>query len=199
MISFIDLSNEKPYEEFKFHYDRAKILNQRAIEAMVISSYEQKSKEVDSRFVNLKYIYKNKWVFFTNYMSPKAIQFQSHNQVSVIFFWQVTNIQIRMKATVSRTPSEFSDKHFHSRANDKNALAISSNQSKKIDSYDDVISKYKKTLNNAELLKKRPSNWGGYEFIPYYFEFWEGNESRINKRKVYEKKANKWSTFFLEP
>ena len=123
MISFIDPSNEKPYIEFKFHYDRAKILNQRAIEAMVISSYDQKSKEVDSRFVNLKYIFKNKWIFFTNYMSPKAIQFQSHNQVSVIFFWQATNIQIRIKANISRTLSEFSDKHFHSRANDKNALS----------------------------------------------------------------------------
>lgn len=199
MISFIDPSNEKPYIEFKFHYDRAKILNQRAIEAMVISSYDQKSKEVDSRFVNLKYIFKNKWIFFTNYMSPKAIQFQSHNQVSVIFFWQATNIQIRIKANISRTLSEFSDKHFHSRANDKNALAISSNQSKKIDSYDDVISNYKKTLNNTDLLKKRPSNWGGYEFIPYYFEFWEGNEHRLNKRKCYEYIDDKWISFFLQP
>ena len=31
----------------------------------------------------------------------------------------------------------------------------------------------------------RPSNWGGYSFKPYYFEFWEGHKSRLNKRNVY--------------
>ena len=199
MISFKDLSNEEPYIEFKSIYDKAKLLNQNALDAMVVSSYEQINKEVDSRFVNLKYVYKNKWVFFTNYMSPKATQFKSHDQVSVIFYWQATNTQIRIKANIQKTSSELSDKHFNSRSNNKNALAISSNQSKKIDSYNDVISRYKQTLDNANLLKKRPSNWGGYEFTPYYFEFWEGADFRLNKRKCYEYIDNNWVTSYLQP
>jgi pyridoxamine 5'-phosphate oxidase len=199
MISFTDLSKTDPYIIFKSFYDRAIQAKQNNIEAISISSYDKENSEVESRLVNLKYIHKNKWIFFTNYSSPKALQFKNHNQISAIFFWQTINVQIRIKARISKTSSEFSDKHFHSRVNDKNALAISSNQSKKIDSYDDVISKYKTILNDAELLKKRPSNWGGYEFIPYYFEFWEGNELRLNRRKCYEYIDDKWISFFLQP
>ena len=65
-------------------------------------------------------------------------------------------------------------------------MAISSNQSKSIESYNQVIKNYNKSLKHHDL-KKCPDFWGGYSFIPYYFEFWEGRESRLNKREVYEK------------
>ena len=45
----------------------------------------------------------------------------------------------------------------------------------------------------------RPNFWGGYSFIPYYFEFWEGHESRLNKRDVYEMKSNEWEHGILQP
>ena len=73
----------------------------------------------------------------------------------------------------------------------KNALAISSNQSKPIDSYKQVKENYNKSLKNDDL-KKCPEFWGGYSFTPYYFEFWEGHESRLNKREVYEKSDDSW-------
>ena len=28
---------------------------------------------------------------------------------------------------------------------------------------------------------KRPEYWGGYDFIPYSFEFWTGENNRLNK------------------
>ena len=199
MISFTNLSKEEPYIIFKSLYDRASHAKQDNIEAISISSYDQENSEVESRFVNLKYIHKNKWIFFTNYSSPKALQFKCHNQVSVILFWQTINVQIRIKANIAMSPSDFSNKHFNSRPDDKNALAISSDQSNRIGSYEEVISKYQSVLNQNNLLKKRPVNWGGYEFTPYYFEFWEGNKFRLNKRRGYEKINNNWKLFFLEP
>ena len=35
---------------------------------------------------------------FSNYQSPKAKQFESHNQISALIYWSKTNIQIRMRA-----------------------------------------------------------------------------------------------------
>ena len=198
MILFINASNEKPYREFKKKYEEAMSKGQPYIEAISISSYCRKKKEVDSRFVNLKFLDKDEFIFFSNYESPKASQFELHDQISALIHWSKTNTQVRMKAKIKKISTEYSESYFINRAPEKNALSISSDQSKKIKSYNQVISNYKKALASKNL-KKCPDYWGGFSFVPYYFEFWEGNESRINKRRVYEKKANKWSTFFLEP
>ena len=63
----------------------------------------------------------------------------------------------------------------------QNALAISSYQSKEIKSYDDVQKKYDTVLQDKCINLKRPEYWGGFSFIPYYFEFWEGHEHRLIK------------------
>ena len=103
-----------------------------------------------------------------------------------------------MRAQISRTSLEYNRQYFSRRSLDKNALAISSNQSKISSSYDDVILKYKETKKTKDLLDC-PDYWGGFSFIPYYFEFWEGHESRLNKRFVLEKLHGKWEQCILEP
>jgi pyridoxine/pyridoxamine 5'-phosphate oxidase len=85
--------------------------------------------------------------FFSNYQSPKASQFESHNQVSVLIYWASINTQIRMKARIFKTSAKFSDDHFNSRTKEKNALAISSNQSQPIDSFDEVTKNFYETLS----------------------------------------------------
>ena len=138
MIKFINPRTEKPYIHFQTLYQEALANDQRGIEAISVSSYNQKMNEVEARYVNLKYIADNEWIFFSNYNSPKAQQFKSHKQVSVLIFWSSINTQIRIKALIYKTSIEFSDEHFLGRSKEKNALAISSNQSQAIDSYDEV-------------------------------------------------------------
>ena len=45
----------------------------------------------------------------------------------------------------------------------------------------------------------RPNFWGGYSFTPYYFEFWQGHENRLNKRHVFEQQDDEWIERFLQP
>ena len=52
---------------------------------------------------------------------------------------------------------------------------------------------------DSENLYKRPSYWGGYSFTPYYFEFWKGHKSRINKREIYKREGDEWMKSFLSP
>ena len=51
----------------------------------------------------------------------------------------------------------------------------------------------------SDNLKVCPEYWGGFSFTPYYFEFWEGHESRLNKRNVYEIGAEGWGHSILQP
>ena len=103
-----------------------------------------------------------------------------------------------MRAKIKRTTDEFNQKYFFDRSEKKNALAISSNQSKQIESYSQVIENYNKSLESDDL-RKCPEHWGGYSFTPHYFEFWEGHESRLNKRDVYEISEGNWSHSILQP
>ena len=198
MIKFINISDELPYKIFKNIYDDAVSANQSIVEAICISSYSSSNKEVNARFVNLKFVNEKEFIFFSNYESPKSEDFKSHNQITAVLHWSSTNVQIRMKAKINKTSREFNLKYFSGRDEKKNALAISSNQSKPISSYEKVSENYNKSLNNDNL-KDCPEYWGGYSFVPYYFEFWEGHESRLNKREVYEMINDGWSQYILQP
>ena len=198
MIKFNNLNQDIPYQLLKEKYDEAVDAGQKGIEAISISSFNKDINEVDSRYVNLKFINKDEFIFFSNYESPKAAAFNSHNQIAALIYWSSINVQIRMKAKIKKTSKKFNQKYFFDRTEEKNALAISSNQSKKIVSYNQVKENYNKSLNNDDL-RKCPEYWGGYSFTPYYFEFWEGHESRINKREVFNNIDDIWKHSFLQP
>ena len=198
MIEFKKLKQEEPYILFKKKYDEAEDKAQKNIEAITIASYNKEKNEVDSRLVNLKFIDEDKFIFFSNYNSPKAKAFKSHDQISGLFYWPSTNVQIRIKAKVSKSSVGYNKQYFKRRSPKKNALAISSIQSDKIESYDAVISKYKDVQENRDL-SICPKYWGGFLFVPYYFEFWEGNEFRINKRLVFEEIDGHWKKYFIQP
>ena len=198
MIIFKNLNKKIPYLLFKKKYEEALRAGQRSIEAISISSFNKEIKEVDSRYVNLKFIMNDEFIFFSNYNSPKALSFVSHDQIAAIFYWPASNVQIRMKAKIKKTSNEFNQKYFFDRSKEKNALAISSNQSNPIRSFDQVKKNYNKSLENDDL-KKCPKYWGGYSFKPYEIEFWEGDEFRLNKRNLYKKNKASWNHYILEP
>ena len=199
MIDLININNSDPYQNFVKYYHQAISKKQFLPEAISISSFNFSKNEVDSRYVNLKYVIDDEWIFFSNYDSSKSKDLLSHDQIAILIFWSSINVQIRMKAKIRKTSDSFSDKHFKKRSIEKNALAISSSQSEIIDSYDKVIKNYEDVINNRELLSKRPSYWGGYSFTPYFFEFWEGHDSRLNKRRAFSLYEGKWNTFLLQP
>lgn len=199
MIIIESKSMIDPYKIFFNYYENAINKKQNNIEALSISSFNSTLSEVESRYVNLKYIADEEWTFFTNYNSPKARSFSLHDQISALFFWDSINVQIRLKAKIKKSSKELSDKHFAQRSKNKNALSISSLQSQSIESYEKIIENYNIALKDKNLLESRPKSWGGFTFTPYYFEFWEGHSARLNKRDVYERKGQVWKNYILQP
>jgi len=198
MITLNNISTESPYVVFKDLYNSAMEASQKNIEAVCIGSYSKKNKEVDARFVNLKFVNANEFIFFSNYKSLKAKDFISNNQIVAVIYWNSIDVQIRMKSKIHKLSPEFNQAYFAKRDIRKNALAISSQQSQLIESYEAVKKNFNKSLENANLTKC-PEYWGGYSFKPYSFEFWKGHESRINKREVYKLQNGCWSKSYLQP
>jgi len=198
VIEFKNLNQETPYLLFKEKYDEAFNAGQKNIEAISIASFNKEKNEVDSRFVNLKIIDHDNFIFFSNYNSPKSLAFKSHNQVSVNIYWPVINLQIRMKAKISKKDRSYNQAYFLKRSAEKNALAISSDQSKSISSYDLVVKNYNEVKKDMDL-KECPEYWGGFVFKPYEIEFWEGNSFRLNKRNMYKLVDDTWHHNILQP
>ena len=198
MIAFNNICDEKPYMLLHSFYEIAVKHGQANPEAICISSFCPSTKQVNSRFVNLKFINNKKFIFFTNYNSPKAKEFLLNKKISIAIYWNKINTQIRIQANIKKTSKIFNESYFSSRDKNKNALAISSKQSKVIDSYDSVIENYNLALKNANT-KKCPDYWGGFSFVPHQFEFWQGSEFRLNKRDLYNRTKKGWNHTILEP
>lgn len=197
MIEFINVDSSAPYKKFISFYEKAS-LNGKFTDAICISSFNKILNQVDSRIVNIKYIIEDEWIFFTNYNSPKANDFESHDQISAVFFWPTIYSQIRMRAKIAKTSCDISDNHFKNRDASKNRIAIISEQSKEIESFKALVTKVENYDKNDNF-STRPDYWGGYSFKPYYFEFWQGNEQRLNKRCAYKKHENLWKKHILQP
>ena len=112
MIQFKDLNQEIPYQIFKSKYDEALSKGQKHIEAAAISSFSKKSNKVNSRYVNIKFVEKDKFIFFSNYNSPKSKDFDENDHIAVLFFWPEIGFQIRMQGTVARTSSTYNQNYF---------------------------------------------------------------------------------------
>ncbi len=197
-ILFSNLEKSEPYNILVSHFDKACEQGQSSIDAIAISSFNTRLNEVSSRFVNLKYIIGDEWIFFSNYKSHKAEDFESHDQISALIFWNSINIQIRIKADISKSSKEISDNHFRRRSKEKNSLAISSKQSNISTSFQKIEDNFYDTIKSKDLFI-RPDYWGGYSFKPYEIEFWKGHKHRLNKRDLFVKKDGFWDHYILQP
>jgi pyridoxamine 5'-phosphate oxidase len=201
LIELINIEQTEPYLTFEKYINEAKKIGIKNYDAVCISTYSKIKNEISSRYVNLKYIKGNQWYFFSNYNSDKAKDIDENNQISALTFWPEIFTQVRIKAKIFKASKMDSDLHFQKRSLEKNALSISSNQSNTINNFKEIKDNYEKILIylREKDTQKRPEYWGGYYFVPYYFEFWVGDKNRLNKRKVFTYIENKWEVSYLEP
>lgn len=154
----------------------------------------------DSRIVLLKDFDENGFTFFTNYTSNKGNSIAKNPAVGLHFFWPELERQIRISGFAEKTSDAISEKYFYSRPVLSQIAAIVSTQSNKIPSREFLVSQFEsfKEKNNAENIK-RPDNWGGFLVKPVKFEFWQGRESRLHDRILFEKEENNWLISRLAP
>lgn len=197
MIEFNLKKPSSPIKIFKEIYD--KTYPMKNIEAFCLSTCGIDLRP-SSRFVNVKYVTDSSLIFFSNYQSKKAKHINENRNISGAFFWNNVEVQIRVEGVINKLDKKLSDIHFQNRSYEKNILAISSHQSKKVDNYERILEKYKENLETHDKAKIiRPSYWGGYEVVPNLFEFWYGHKNRLNKREVFILEGNEWQKSILEP
>ena len=197
-IDFHNLT-DNPIEFFKCWFSDALELNKYEANACILSTISS-SQEPNSRVVLLKGIDNKGFIFFTNYESTKGNHIEYNNSVALNFYWPALERQVRINGIAKKITEQDSDTYFKSRPRGSQIGAWVSQQSKSIMIDDDLIS----SLNELEVKFKgqevnRPKNWGGYCIIPKRIEFWQGRESRLHDRLVYEITDGVWKVYRLAP
>ena len=165
---------------------------------MVLSTYANGTPR--GRVVLLKSLDERGFTYFTNYTSDKAQETDAHEKASLTFFWPTIERQVRVEGVVEKVSEEDSDEYFNNRPLGSRLGAWASPQSKEIKNREELIDRLeviKEQFKDKEVV--RPINWGGLRLVPTYFEFWQGQSSRLHDRIVFEKTNNGWVKKRLAP
>ena len=188
---------ENPIEQFSLWFSQAleaKIIEPSAMSLATSDDY------IGIRTVLLKFFDDKGFVFFTNYDSKKSKQIQNNPQAAILFPWLALERQVKIIGSVEKITKLESLKYFSSRPKESQIGAWSSNQSTKISSRTILIDQFaamKKKFANGKI--PLPDFWGGYRVVPQSIEFWQGRESRLHDRLIYERNDDKWSISRLSP
>ena len=189
---------KSPFELFEGWYKVAIKKVDKDPNAMVLSTYANGTPR--GRVVLLKSLDERGFTYFTNYTSDKAQETDAHEKASLTFFWPTIERQVRVEGIVEKVSKEDSDEYFNNRPLGSRLGAWASPQSKEIKDREELIDRLeviKEQFKDKEVV--RPNNWGGLRLVPTYFEFWQGQSSRLHDRIVFEKTNNGWVKKRLAP
>jgi pyridoxamine 5'-phosphate oxidase len=153
------------------------------------------------RTVLLKHWDPRGFVFFTNLESRKAEQIGTHPQVALLFTWLPLQRQLAINGVAERVTTAEVLAYFVKRPYGSQLAAWVSPQSK-------IISKRALLEMKWEEMKRKfregevplPSFWGGFRVVPQEIEFWQGRESRLHDRFLYQRSPEgSWTVDRLAP
>lgn len=188
-----------PFDQFKIWLEIALKSEEEEPTAMVLSTVDENSVP-HSRIVLLKDFISEGLIFYTNYKGEKARQMELNSMVSILFFWQSLERQVRIVGKVEKVPDEVSEDYFKSRPIDSRLGAWASEQSQIIPSAAYLNKRYERYKAEFGENVPRPPHWGGYLVKPISFEFWQGRPNRLHDRLKYSLDDNSnWKIDRLSP
>lgn len=197
-LSREDLADD-PFEQFRGWMEQAQRAEVAEPNAMTLATVDATGQPF-TRTVLLKKFDARGLVFFTNFESRKAFQMADNPRVSLLFNWLPLERQVSVNGTAEKISSAESLAYFVTRPLGSRLGAWVSAQSKVIKSRSMLEAKWeemKRKFGDGEV--PLPSFWGGYRVTPASFEFWQGRQSRLHDRFLYQKTGDAWTVERLQP
>merc|ERR1711997_1422587 len=196
-----DLVSKEPYEQFKNWFDIAK--STPGIEeanAMCLAT-ATKTGLPSARYVLLKGYGaptlpsddKGGFIFYTNYESRKGKELADNPNAALVFYWEPLKRSVRIEGRVEKVSEESSIAYFESRPIGSQIGAAVSDQSQVIPSREFLLEKEAKLKSQFQDTGKemeKPEAWGGFRVLPNFFEFWQGQSTRIHDRITFRQRQN---------
>ena len=153
-----------------------------------------------NRVVLLKFLEGEEVGFFTNLESDKSIEIQQTPTVSATIWWPEMERQVRIEGTAREMERAQVEEYYSSRPRKSRIGAWASDQSRTLESRDDLLRKYEEMECEFEGTEvPLPPFWGGYRIAVDRIEYWSGRPSRLHERVVLTKTGGSWSERRLYP
>jgi len=190
--------DNNPFEQFSLWFNQSVDLGITEPSAMSLATSDEKV--IGIRTVLLKHFDEKGFVFFTNYGSKKSQQIEVKPHAALLFPWLDLDRQVKIVGSVEKITTLESIKYFASRPKDSQLGAWASQQSATISSRSLLVSQFESMKNKFSKGEvPLPDFWGGYRVIPESIEFWQGRESRLHDRFIYQRSVGGWSISRLSP
>jgi pyridoxamine 5'-phosphate oxidase len=153
-----------------------------------------------ARIVLLKDFDERGAVFFTRYTSRKGEELEQNPRAAAVMLWHPLQRQVRLEGRVERLDPADSDAYFASRPRGAQVGAVASPQSHVLagrDELERLVAEAERTFEGGAV--PRPDDWGGYRIALERVEFWQGRESRLHDRVVFERSDDGWDRVRLAP
>jgi pyridoxamine 5'-phosphate oxidase len=152
----------------------------------------------DARYVDLKKVGDEGFLFGTRLDSPKAIAILRNPRVSMTFWWDRLERQVRIVGTAIRASNEEADALFQERSHEARVVAMVSTQSAPLADPAELRERFESALRTS--VPFRPEHWGAFWIQPVRIEFLRFEESRLHERCVYVRDDGEgWVSGWLHP
>ncbi len=152
-----------------------------------------------ARMVLLKGVDTSGFVFFTDYRSRKGAELDANPRVSLCFWWDALQRQVRVAGLAARATREESEAYFRTRPHGSRIGAWASHQSAPLASRETLEREVQRLERMHPGEVPLPPHWGGYRVKPESIEFWQGRPSRLHDRIVYTRDGKSWKIGRLSP
>ncbi len=193
-----DLAPADPIELFENWFTTARSSGLHEPTAMTLATADARGYP-SARTVLLKGYSEKGFVFFTNYMSRKGTDIAANAHVSLLFWWDQLERQVRIEGPVEKIDAADSDQYFASRDIGSRLGAWASHQSEVIDGREALDTQMQQVKERYGEQVPRPPHWGGYRVIPNMMEFWQGRRNRLHDRLCYSRDTAGWTRTRLQP
>lgn len=153
------------------------------------------------RFVDLKSVDEEGFMFCTDLDSQKGQQILTNSKVALTLWWDHVGYQVRIQGFAESVPEDEAEKHWRARGRSAQLTTSCCKQSQVLESDDSL----QKQLAEEELRYQgvdvpKPANWGGFRVRPESIEFLTFRETRLHKRELFCKEdGSTWQSTLLQP
>lgn len=188
-----------PFEFFSCWMDDAKVSELNDPNAMSLATATPDGKP-SVRIVLLKRYSKDGFSFYTNGDSRKGQELRANTHVALTLHWKSRQRQVRIEGSVTELSPEDVDTYFHRRHRMSQIGAWASQQSRPLDSRDELMARTQEAEQRFPDEVPRPPYWTGFLVKPVSIEFWQEGDYRLHDRVVFSAGPNDvWSKQRLYP
>ena len=191
--------NADPIAQFGEWLQKTRDLNLLDSTAMTLATADSDG-QPSARIVLLKHFDHHGFCWYTDSRSMKGQQLVDNPRAALLFHWRDLSRQIRVHGTVTQLSAEDAEQYYRSRPEGSRFSAAASHQTSVIESraaLEAEVKRLRRQYPDGDV--PRPPAWIGYRLDPNYFEFWQGQDSRLHDRIIYQPVTGSWQKHRISP